>query len=252
MGFLNDLFGDEGKRADMLKAERRRFEGMMLDQYLPLFEQRMMGIIDQVSADQALDIESLQASFQEQRALFDERVTSQLEEGFDAAAAKLSDTYGQELQDISRATEAASLRSVAQGALSGLGMTSFGQAQTQAIDREGAREERRSKERFAERGMQLDLNRAQTMANVGQAEIGLIGQQAGQLSDVRRSYTAAISGLGQQLASQTLASQTGVAQAGLDIGQSLVANVGTGFNLGGQLVGAGISAITGGMGAPGA
>ena len=67
MGFLNDLFGDEGKRADMLKGERRRFEGMMLDQYLPLFEERMMGIIDQVSADQALDIESLQASFQEQR-----------------------------------------------------------------------------------------------------------------------------------------------------------------------------------------
>ena len=251
MGFLNDLFGDEDKRADMLRAERRRFEDKMLKEYLPLFESRMLGIIDQVSADQALDIESLQAAFQEQRALFDERVTSQLEEGFDQAAAKLSETYGQELEDISRATEAASLRSVAQGALSGLGMTTFGQAQTEAIAREGAREERRSKERFAEREMQLGLNRAQTMANVGQAEISLIGQQAGQLSDVRRSYTAAISGLGQQLASQTLASQSGVAQAGLDIGKSLVANVGTGFNLGEQLVSAGISAVTGSMGAPG-
>ena len=156
----------------------------------------------------------------------------------------MAETYGQELEDIARATEAASLRSVAQGALSGLGMTTFGQAQTEAIAREGAREERRSKERFAEREMQLGLNRAQTMANVGQAEIGLIGQQAGQLSDVRRSYTAAISGLGQQLASQTLASQTGVAQAGLDIGRSLVANVGSGFNLGGQIVSSAISAIT--------
>ena len=56
MGFLNDLFGDEDKRADMLRAERRRFEDKMLKEYLPLFESRMLGIIDQVSADQALDL----------------------------------------------------------------------------------------------------------------------------------------------------------------------------------------------------
>ena len=31
MGFLNDLFGDEAARADMLKAERQRFEKNMLE-----------------------------------------------------------------------------------------------------------------------------------------------------------------------------------------------------------------------------
>ena len=234
MGFLNDLFGDEAARADMLKAERQRFEKNMLEEYLPLFESRMTDLIAQVESDQ-------------QRDTFDQMVTQNMERGFDEASELLSQSFGQELKDIERASEAASTRSIAQGALTGLGMTSFGQAQTEAIRQEGQRDQSRAKQQFAQQGMQLALNRAGAMADVGQAEVGLIGQQAGIMSDTRRAYTSAISGLGQTLATQTLGSQTGVAQAGLDVGMSLANNIGTGFNLGGALVGAGMQAVTGGL-----
>lgn len=247
MGFLNDLFGDEAARADMLRAERRRFEKNMLENYLPLFESRMTDLIAQVEADQQTDIAALTAAFQEQRDTFDQMVTQNMERGFDEAAELLSQSFGQELKDIERASEAASTRSIAQGALTGLGMTSFGQAQTEAIRQEGQRDQTRAKQQFAQQGMQLALNRAGAMADVGQAQIGLIGQQAGIMSDTRRAYTSAISGLGQTLATQTLGSQTGVAQAGLDVGMSLANNIGTGFNLGGALVGAGMQALTGGL-----
>tara|TARA_R100000406_G_scaffold83031_1_gene65391 strand:+ start:3986 stop:4765 length:780 start_codon:yes stop_codon:yes gene_type:complete len=246
MGFMSDLFGDEGDRDAALRRAQKKFERQM-SQYMSQFEASMLGIIDDVEAAQSVDIGELKAAFEQQKSDFDNLVAANVAEGFERAEAKLTESFGQELEDIELATEGATLRATAQGALSGLGMTSFGSAQIEAYRQEGLREQRRAKEDFAGKEMSLALSKGAALADVGRQRVDLIGQQARSLSDTRRAYTVAISGLGSQMATGLLGAGQSMAQGSADFGIARAENIGTGFNLGGAILSGAAKGLGGGL-----
>jgi hypothetical protein len=91
------------------------------------------------------------------------------------------------------------------------------------------------------------LNRAGAISEAGRQRSALEGQQAGALSDVRRAYTTSISGLQTSLAERMLQGGENIAEGGFETAMGRAQNIGTGFNLGGALVGAGLSLATGGI-----
>jgi hypothetical protein len=145
-----------------------------------------------------------------------------------------------EQDDIRRMSESAELRQMAQNSLTGLSQTSFGQSQLGAIRTEGEREVRRAEEKYRMADIELQLNRATTMSQAGQQQVDLIGGQAGALSDLRRAYTTSISGLQTSLAERMLQGGENVAEGGFETAMGRAQNIGSGFNLGGALVGAGL------------
>ena len=246
MGFLSDLFGDEGDRDAAIRKAQEKFERQM-SQYMSQFETSMRDMIGDIDAAQSVDIGELKAAFEQQKSDLDNLVAANVAEGFERAEAKLSESFGQELEDIELATEGATLRATAQGALSGLGMTSFGSAQIEAYRQEGLREQRRAKEDFAGKEMSLALSKGAALADVGRQRVDLIGQQARSLSDTRRAYTVAISGLGSQMATGLLGAGQSLAQGSSKFSMAQVENIGTGFNLGGAILGGAAKALGGGI-----
>ena len=93
----------------------------------------------------------------------------------------------------------------------------------------------------------LALSEAGALAEAEGNMTGLMVQRTTGESDLRRSYTSAISGLQTSLAQGMLQGQSNIAQAGFDTGMARAQNIGSGFNLGSVLVGAGMSALTGGL-----
>ena len=243
---LSDLFGDEGERD---AAMRRAFQQYKTDmnQYLADFESRFGDIISMVEADRDVDIAAFTQGFQSAIDNYQEGVIDQLAKGFGEARGLMEEGFDQTLEDIERQSEAATMRSVAQGSLTGLGATSFGQAQTEAIRAEGSRERRRADESFRREMSNLALSEAGALAEAEGNMTGLMVQRTTGESDLRRSYTSAISGLQTSLAQGMLQGQSNIAQAGFDTGMARAQNIGSGFNLGSVLVGAGMSALTGGL-----
>jgi len=184
--------------------------------------------------------------FQNAISNYQEAVIGRLESGFGEARGLMEEGFDQTLQDIDRQTEAASLRSLAQGALSGLGATSFGQAQTEAIRTEGGRERRRADESFRREMSNLVLSETGALAEAGGNLTNLMVQQTTGESDLRRAYSSAITGLGTTMASTLLEGGSNIAGLGYDTMMQRVANIGTGFNLGQAVVNAGLSYLTGG------
>ena len=93
----------------------------------------------------------------------------------------------------------------------------------------------------------LALSEAGALAEAGGQLTNLMVQQTTGLSDLRRAYTSSLTGLQTQLASTMLEGGSQIAQAGFDTDMGRAQNIGTGFNLGGALLGAGVSALTGGI-----
>ncbi len=246
MGFLNDLFGDEAARDRALAQGFEQYRDSM-STYLTEFEDRFLNTIADVQAAEQADISALQEAFARQTQIFDELVLGSLTEGFDAAKTKLDQGFSVEQEDIRRMSESAELRQMAQNSLTGLGQTSFGQSQLGAIRSEGQRELRRSEEKFRMADIDMMLNRAGAVAEAGRQRSALEGQQAGALSDVRRAYTTSISGLQTSLAERMLQGGENIAEGGFETAMGRAQNIGTGFNLGGALVGAGLSLATGGI-----
>tara|TARA_Y100000114_G_scaffold125203_1_gene121182 strand:- start:372 stop:1184 length:813 start_codon:yes stop_codon:yes gene_type:complete len=244
---LSDLFGDE---ADRDRAMRRAFEEYKTEmtQYLADFEVRFGDIISMVESDRDVDIEAFTQGFQSAIDNYQEGVIDQLAAGFGEARGLMEQGFDQTLQDIERASEAASLRSLAQGALSGVSGTAFGQAQTEAIRAEGERERRRADESFRREMSNLALSEAGALAEAEGNMTNLMVQRTTGESDLRRAYTASISGLQSTLAQSLLGGGQSIAQAGFDTGMARAQNIGSGFNLGQVLVGAGLAAATGGIG----
>ena len=85
------------------------------------------------------------------------------------------------------------------------------------------------------------------MFEAGAGLSSMITQRATAESDLRRSYTSAISGLQSSLAQQVFGAQQGIAGAGFETDMARAENIGSGFNLGSVLVGAAASAATGGL-----
>lgn len=247
MGFLSDLFGDEKKRDRAMREAFQQYKASM-GMYLEEFENRMLSTIGDVQAAEQEDIGALQEAFQSQIASFDNLVMGSLTEGFDAAQAKMAEGFSIEQEDIRRAAESAELRQMAQNQLTGLGATSFGQSMLAATRMEGQRELRRSEEKYRMADIDLLLNRASTMSAAGQQRVALEGQQAGALSDVRRAYTTSITGLSTSIAQGMLEGGSNIASTGYNTAMGRAQNIGTGFNLGGALVGAGLSLATAGIG----
>ena len=243
---LTDLFGDEGDRDE---AMRRAFEEYKTEmtQYLSDFEGRFGDIISMVESDRDVDIAAFTQGFQSAIDNYQEGVIDQLAAGFGEARGLMEEGFDQTLQDIDRQTEAASLRSVAQGSLTGLGGTSFGAAQTEAIRAEGGRERRRADESFRREMSNLALSEAGALAEAEGNMTNLMVQSTTGESDLRRSYTSSIAGLQSTLAQTMLGGGQSIADAGYQTGMGRAQNIGSGFNLGSVLVGAGVSALTGGI-----
>lgn len=243
---LSDLFGDE---ADRDRAMRRAFEEYKTEmtQYLADFEGRFSDIISMVESDRDVDIEAFTQGFQSAIDNYQEGVIDQLAAGFGEARGLMEQGFDQTLQDIERSSEAASLRSMAQGALSGVSGTGFGQAQTEAIRAEGDRERRRADESFRREMSNLALSEAGALAEAEGNLTNLMVQRTTGESDLRRAYTSSISGLQSTLAQTLLGGGQSIADAGYQTGMGRAQNIGSGFNLGGVLVGAAASALTGGI-----
>jgi len=243
---LTDLFGDEGDRDE---AMRRAFEEYKTEmtQYLSDFEGRFGDIISMVESDRDVDIAAFTQGFQSAIDNYQEGVIDQLAAGFGEARGLMEQGFDQTLQDIERSSEAASLRSLAQGALSGVSGTAFGQAQTEAIRSEGDRERRRADESFRREMSNLALSEAGALAEAEGNMTNLMVQSTTGESDLRRSYTSSIAGLQSTLAQTMLGGGQSIADAGYQTGMGRAQNIGSGFNLGSVLVGAGVSALTGGI-----
>lgn len=244
---LSDLFGDE---ADRDRAMRKAFEEYKTEmtQYLADFEGRFGDIISMVESDRDVDIEAFTQGFQLAIDNYQEGVIDQLAAGFGEARGLMEQGFDQTLQDIERSSEAASLRSLAQGALSGVSGTAFGQAQTEAIRAEGERERRRADESFRREMSNLALSEAGALAEAEGNMTNLMVQRTTGESDLRRAYTSSISGLQSTLAQTLFGGGQSIAQAGFDTGMARAQNIGSGFNLGQALVGAGLAVATGGIG----
>lgn len=244
---LTDLFGDEGDRDEAMRRAFEEYKSEMT-QYLSDFEGRFGDIISMVESDRDVDIAAFTQGFQSAIDNYQEGVIDQLAAGFGEARGLMEEGFDQTLQDIDRQTEAASLRSVAQGSLTGLGGTSFGAAQTEAIRAEGGRERRRADESFRREMSNLALSEAGALAEAEGNMTNLMVQSTTGLSDLRRSYTSSIAGLQSTLAQTMLGGGQNIAGAGFETGMARAENIGSGFNLGQVLVGAGLAAATGGLG----
>ena len=243
---LTDLFGDEGDRDEAMRRAFEEYKSEMT-QYLSDFEGRFGDIISMVESDRDVDIAAFTQGFQSAIDNYQEGVIDQLAAGFGEARGLMEEGFDQTLQDIDRQTEAASLRSVAQGSLTGLGGTSFGAAQTEAIRAEGGRERRRADESFRREMSNLALSEAGALAEAEGNMTNLMVQSTTGESDLRRSYTSSIAGLQSTLAQTMLGGGQSIADAGYQTGMGRAQNIGSGFNLGSVLVGAGVSALTGGI-----
>jgi hypothetical protein len=242
---LSDLFGDEKDRDRAMARAFEQYKSEM-NQYIGGFESRFGNIINQVMADRDTDIAAFTAMYQQGIDQYESSM-ARLEAGFGEARGLLEEGIDQTLEDIDRSTEAAAARSMAQGALTGLGGTSFGAAQTEAFRQEGAREGRRAQEQFRGQMADLSLREGASMFEAGAGLSSMITQRATAESDLRRSYTSAISGLQSSLAQQVFGAQQGIAGAGFETDMARAENIGSGFNLGSVLVGAAASAVTGGL-----
>jgi hypothetical protein len=246
MGFFSDLFGDEEDRDRAMARAFAQYRTEMT-QYLSQFEDRFSDIISMVESDRDVDIAAFTEGFQTAIDNYQEGVIDQLAAGFGEARGLMEQGFDQTLEDIQRQTEAASLRSLAQGALSGVSGTGFGQAQTEAIRAEGERELRRADESFRREMSNLAISEAGALADAESNMTNLLVQSTTGESDLRRAYTASISGLQSTLAQTMLAGGQSIADAGFQTGMGRAQNIGSGFNLGSVLVGAGASALTGGL-----
>jgi hypothetical protein len=246
MGFFSDLFGDEEDRDRAMARAFAQYRTEMT-QYLSQFEDRFSDIISLVESDRDVDIAAFTEGFQTAIDNYQEGVIDQLAAGFGEARGLMEQGFDQTLEDIQRQTEAASLRSLAQGALSGVSGTGFGQAQTEAIRAEGERELRRADESFRREMSNLAISEAGALADAESNMTNLLVQSTTGESDLRRAYTASISGLQSTLAQTMLAGGQSIADAGFQTGMGRAQNIGSGFNLGSVLVGAGASALTGGL-----
>ncbi len=245
MGF-SDLFGDEADRDQAMARAFQQYQSQM-NQYISGFESRFGSIISDLEMERDADMAAFTEGFQNAISNYQEAVIGRLESGFGEARGLMEEGFDQTLEDIDRQTEAASLRSVAQGSLTGLGGTSFGAAQTEAIRTEGGRERRRADEQFRREMSNLAINEAGALAEAGGGLTNLMVQQTTGESDLRRSYSSAISGLQSSLAQQVFGAQQGVAGAGFETDMARAENIGSGFNLGSVLVSAAASAATGGL-----
>lgn len=245
MGFFDDLFGDEGDRDAAMARAFQQYK-REINQYLGRFESRFGSIIGGLEAERDADMAAFVEGFQNAISNYQEAVIGRLESGFGEARGLMEEGFDQTLEDIDRQTEAASLRSVAQGALTGLGGTSFGAAQTEAIRAQGGRERRRAAEQFRREMSNLVLSEAGALAEAGGNLTNLMVQQTTGESDLRRAYSSAISGLQSSLAQQVLGVQQGIGQVGFQTSMARAENIGTGFNLGQAVVNAGLSYLTGG------
>lgn len=246
MGFLSDLFGDEADRDAAMARTLAQYRNEM-QSYIGQFQASFAGIVRDLESERSADMAAFTEGFQNAISNYQEAVIGRLESGFGEARGLMEEGFDQTLEDIDRQTEAASLRSVAQGALTGLGATSFGQAQTEAIRAEGGRERRRADEQFRREMSNLALSEAGALAEAGSNVTNLMVQQTTGESDLRRAYSSAISGLQSSMAQQVFGAQQNVAGVGYETGMMRMENIGSGFNLGGALVGAGVSALTGGL-----
>ena len=242
---LSDLFGDEKDRDRAMARAFQQYQSQM-SQYISGFESRFGNIINQVMADRDADIAAFTAMYQQGINQY-EASMARLEAGFGEARGLLEEGIDQTLEDIGRSTEAAAARSMAQGALTGLGGTSFGAAQTEAFRQEGAREGRRAQEQFRGQMADLALREGASMFEAGAGLSSMITNRAAAESDLRRSYTSAISGLQSSLAQQVFGAQQDIAGAGFETDMARAQNIGSGFNLGSVLVSAAASAATGGL-----
>ena len=136
MGFFSDIFGDEKDRDRAMQQAFRMFEGRMRG-YLNQFEDRFEDVIGFVEEERVADIAAFTQGYQDAINNYQESVIGRLEAGFGEARGLMEQGFEQSLEDIERSNEAATLRSMAQGALSGISGTAFGQAQTEGIRAEG-------------------------------------------------------------------------------------------------------------------
>jgi len=243
---LSDLFGDEGERDAAMARAFQQFKTEMTG-YLADFEGRFDDIIGQVTADRDTDLAAFEEGYRNAINNYQESVIDRLSSGFTEARGLMEEGFDQTLSDIARTSEAQTLRSMAQGALSGVSQTGFGQAQTEAIRQEGEREMRRADEAFRREYSDLVLRETGALAEAGSQMTNLqIGQTTG-MSDLRRAYTSSITGLQSTLAQTMLGGGQTIAQAGFDTEMARAQNIGSGFNLGQVLVGTAASALTGGI-----
>lgn len=244
MGFFTDLFGSEGDREYLFSQAFDQASGDLLtgygefQDYLSQAYDMMMGDMggDRFRSDYQAGITQLEGALDSARSFMQSSFASQreyLEQGYDASKDQTSAAFDQAMQRTSQ-----------RNAFTGMGNTSFGASMLTAIDQQegnalGLIDERRNENLAALMGQQAAMN-SQFELNAGGA---LMNAQAGLASGSFNTTTAA-AGLLQSIGQAGLNTYGQIAQFRYGTGENQAANVGSGFNLGGALIGMAGGAIS--------
>jgi hypothetical protein len=258
MGFLGDLFGDESERDRMMQEAMSRFESQMSG-FVQNYQTMMGASFNYLAGQRDSDIDAYTSMFQSNVDSYRSSLR-EAREGLLASFAEQRELIGQGFdasrEEIRQGVQAQRAQTMAANAFTGLGNTSFGQSAVNAVERRGALDLGLLSER--ERMMMSDLVGGQAAslynadAQVGANILNAGTTMAQTVGSMNQAYTMAQYGGMSNMAGNIFSGQTNMAQNSLGIGLDRAANVGSGFNLGPVLFGAGLGAVAGYLGGPGA
>jgi hypothetical protein len=210
------------------------------DEYKDLFDPIMQQYSRERDANMSLYRSEMRRAEQSFSRYFDQART-EYGAGMDRALGEMRIGRESTLALARQETERQQQGARARNAFTGLGQTSFGQGQVQAIGRQGVLQEGVIQEQYASQLSALEAQRAQGMstlsAQMGQGMSGIQQSLATNLSNMYQTYSGNIANMQQQ----GLGQQFNMYQQGLNIG----------YQFGGQaanLAGSGIAAVGSAMG----
>ncbi len=250
MSFFTDLFGDEGERAAIYSGmfDQSRQDLMSgyseFQQYLTQAYDMLLGETggQRYRQDYMAGIDALDSAITSARSFMSESFAQQqqyLEQGYEASSSRVREQF-----------EQARAQTEARQAFTGLSQTSFAQSQLAGLEAGegqalGMIQERRAENLSALMGQQAAMQ-SQFDLNAG----GALMQARAGLAAGSFGTTTAASNLLAQIGQAGMQTYGQIAQFRFDQGQLRARNVGSGFNLGGALIGTGLG-IVGNMFAPG-
>ena len=241
-GAAMGAMGQRSKRRALLGMKAMAIDDFrnLGDEYKDLFDP----IISQYSREREANMSLYRAEIQRAEQSFSryfEQARTEYGAGMDRALGEMrigrESTIALSRQETERQQQGARARN----AFTGLGQTSFGQGQVQAIGRQGVLQEGAIREQYAGQLSALEAQRAQGMstlsAQMGQGVSGIQQSLAANLSNMYQTYSGNIANMQQQ----GLGAQFNMYQQGMNVG----------YQFGGQaanLAGAGVSAFGSALG----
>lgn len=241
-GAAMGALGQRQRRKAMLGMQAMAIEDFreLGDEYKDLFAPIMQQYSREREANMSLYRAEMQRAEQSFSRYF-EQARTEYGAGMDRALGEMRTGRESTLALARQETERQQQGARARNAFTGLGQTSFGQGQVQAIGRQGVLQEGAIREQYASQLSALEAQRAQGMstlsAQMGQGVSGIQQSLAANLSNMYQTYSGNIANMQQQ----GLGAQFNMYQQGMNVG----------YQFGGQaanLAGAGVSAFGSAMG----